>query len=35
MDTISCGWIVEYEEELRERGFTQEEITKLVLATVK
>lgn len=35
MDEMSCGWLVEYENELRERGFTQEEINKLVLEAVK
>lgn len=36
MDTISCGWLVEYEEELRERDdLTEEEIRKLVLEAVK
>ena len=36
MDEISCGWLIEYENELRERGdLTEEEIRKLVLEAVK
>lgn len=35
MDEISCGWLIEYENRLRELDYTEEEIRKLVLEAVK
>lgn len=35
MDEAVFGWLIEYEQELREAGYSEEEIAKLVLKAVK
>lgn len=35
MDEATFGWLIEYENRLRELGYTEEEIRKLVLEAVK
>ena len=35
MDESVFGWLIEYEQELREAGYSEEEIAKLVLKAIK
>ena len=35
MDAAVFGWLIEYEQKLREAGYSEEKIQKLVLEAVK
>lgn len=35
MDEATFGWLIKYEQELREAGYNEEEIAKLVMEAVK